>query len=135
MSPLGTFTFEGPVGPLEAIYKPGSGKPERAAMCDCDRSNTPTLLQAIFLQNDPVVKLRLERSGWLEDVARQHKAGAGPDTATLIRLAYLRTVSRPPTTEETARARQYVEAAESLEGGLRDLLWALINTKEFVLNH
>lgn len=32
MSPVGTFTFEGPVGPLEAIYKPGSGAPERAAV-------------------------------------------------------------------------------------------------------
>jgi len=32
MSPLGTFTFEGPAGTLEALYKPGSARPVRAAV-------------------------------------------------------------------------------------------------------
>ena len=32
MSQLGTFTFEGPAGPVEALYKPGSAAPARAAV-------------------------------------------------------------------------------------------------------
>jgi hypothetical protein len=53
----------------------------------------------------------------------------------VIREAFLRTVSRPPTEKEIARARAYLQDSASLDAGLRDLLWALINTKEFLVNH
>jgi hypothetical protein len=53
----------------------------------------------------------------------------------LIRTAWLRTVSRPPTEAETVRAIEHLASAENTNTGLRDLLWALINTKEFVLIH
>jgi len=53
----------------------------------------------------------------------------------LIRQAYLRTLSRPPEGDELARAEQHFEQAASGMDGLRDLLWALINTKEFIVNH
>jgi hypothetical protein len=54
---------------------------------------------------------------------------------TIIRSAYLRTVGRPPTDAETARALRYYEETSDLKIGTRDLLWALLNTKEFVVNH
>jgi len=44
-------------------------------------------------------------------------------------------VGRPPATAEISRAQQHLATAESVIEGIRDLLWALINTKEFVLNH
>ena len=36
------------------------GKPDRTANCDCERSNEPTLLQAIFTRNDPAMNLLLD---------------------------------------------------------------------------
>jgi hypothetical protein len=53
----------------------------------------------------------------------------------LIREAYLRSVSRPPTDKETVLAEHYLNESENIALGLRDLLWALINTDEFILNH
>ncbi|HEY5314585.1 MAG TPA: DUF1549 domain-containing protein [Pirellulales bacterium] len=53
----------------------------------------------------------------------------------LVQQAYLRTLSRPPGSEELANALQYLADNGHRAGGLRDLLWALINTKEFVINH
>lgn len=53
----------------------------------------------------------------------------------LIREAYLRTVSRTPTADEMAKAQEYLADASSLSTGLRDLMWALLNTKEFIVNH
>jgi hypothetical protein len=123
------------------------GKPARAIACDCERSSTPSLLQTIFLQNDPLLQQRLDESGWLKEVTVQpplsppSQGGAGGgrqtafDGAVMVRQAYLRTVSRPPTADEQARARRYLAEAESPEAGLRDLLWALLNSKEFILNH
>ena len=110
------------------------GKPERAVNCDCERVNQPTLLQSVFLQNDPLLDQRLAESGWLEEITDLESSGAVPDNQVLVRQAWLRTVSRPPTTEETSRALEHLSSAASLTEGLRDLLWALINTKEFILN-
>ena len=52
-----------------------------------------------------------------------------------IRNAYLRTVSRPPTAEELQRSKQYITESEQTSTGMRDLVWALLNTKEFIVNH
>lgn len=109
------------------------GKPDRAVNCDCERVNQPTLLQAIFLQNDPLVDQRLQDSGWLTEIDGQIAAGTAPTFETLVREAWLRTLSRIPEPDESARGVKCLADAESVTQGLRDLLWALINTKEFVL--
>ena len=109
------------------------GKPDRAVNCDCERVNQPTLLQAIFLQNDPLVDQRLEDSGWLAQIDGQIAAGTAPTGESLVKEAWLRTLSRVPQPDELARGVKCLAEAESATQGLRDLLWALINTKEFVL--
>ena len=37
--------------------------------------------------------------------------------------------------KEMARATSHVEQADDDMNGVRDVLWALINTKEFIVNH
>lgn len=110
------------------------GKPDRAANCDCERVSQPTLLQSIFLNNDPLVEQRLNGSGWIQEIADLEEKDAKIDKAGLVRTAWLRTVNRPPTQAEQQRATAHLEQAETLSEGVRDLLWALINTKEFILN-
>lgn len=53
----------------------------------------------------------------------------------VITNAYLRTVCRPPTAEELEKCEKYVLASDNVQRALEDVLWALINTKEFVTNH
>jgi hypothetical protein len=57
------------------------------------------------------------------------------DPDQIIQQAYLRTLSRYPTSEELERSRQYVASNEETINGVRGLLWALVNTKEFIVNH
>jgi Protein of unknown function (DUF1549)/Protein of unknown function (DUF1553) len=52
-----------------------------------------------------------------------------------IEEVFLRTVSRPPTNDELAKARADVDAASDKVNGVRDLLWAMLNTREFMVNH
>jgi Protein of unknown function (DUF1553) len=107
------------------------GKPPRAIDCDCERSNEPALLQTVYLRNDPEVLKLLDRpEGWLKQVARSKTR----DADGLIRQAYLRALSRLPDDRELGVARKYLADAKDPAAGLRDLLWALINTKEFVVN-
>ena len=107
------------------------GKPDRAINCDCERVNQPTLLQSIFLQNDPLIRMRLDNSGWISEVSESGQT----DFSKLINDAWLRSVNRLPRPEEVARAKRHLSATPSTEEGLTDLLWALMNTKEFILNH
>lgn len=53
----------------------------------------------------------------------------------LINQAYLRTLSRFPEESEMEQAREYVNEADDKVAGLKDVLWALLNTKEFIVNH
>lgn len=57
------------------------------------------------------------------------------DVSQLVRDAYLRTLTRMPDERELERSVAYVENAESPGNAVRGLLWALVNTKEFIVNH
>jgi len=111
------------------------GKPERAVNCDCERSNQPSLLQAVFMQNDPLIEQRLEESGWLQQLAADEASSQLPPAAQLIEEAWLRTLSRFPTTAERDRAAEHLKNTATVSEGLRDLMWALLNTKEYILIH
>lgn len=53
----------------------------------------------------------------------------------VIDEAYLRSVSRFPTADEMQTAQTYIaESADPLDG-IRGVLWALMNTREFIVNH
>ncbi len=65
----------------------------------------------------------------------QQAAAANLEPEALIKAAYLRSLSRLPTDDEMATSKKYMTQSEDVVSAARDLLWALINTKEFVLNH
>ena len=135
------------------------GKPLRTTNCDCEREMQPTLLQSLYVRNDQEVLEWIERAdGWLTEVSRQTGQSLSSDlkppeaalaTVTapqpvpvdattvenLIQSAFLRTLSRPPQPEEMTRARRHLAESENAVEGLRDLLWALLNTEEFLTNH
>jgi len=58
-----------------------------------------------------------------------------PKLDELITEVFLRTVSRYPTPKERATAKADIEAAKDPVDGLREVLWAMLNTKEFMVNH
>jgi hypothetical protein len=57
------------------------------------------------------------------------------EPSQVVREAYLRTLSRVPNEREAEIAGKYFTEAADPSKGLRDLLWALLNTKEFITNH
>ena len=110
------------------------GKPERAVACDCERVNQPSLLQAVFLQNDPLIHLALEESGWLLEI-RKLESTNEQQQSDWIEEAWLRAYGRLPVAQERQRALTHLKNAKNPGEGLEDLLWSLLNTKEFLLNH
>ncbi len=111
------------------------GKPDRSINCDCERVNEPTLLQAIFTQNDPLVRLRIADSGWIIEIEDAEADGKKLDSQSLVDQVWFRTVARPPNDNERTRAMKHLASSNTIAEGIADLLWAMMNTKEFLLNH
>lgn len=77
--------------------------------------------------------LEKQSSGTAEKVEQETKDA--DKLPMVIRQTYLRTLSREPKTDELEKALTYVKSNENQLDGVRDLLWALLNTKEFIVNH
>lgn len=58
-----------------------------------------------------------------------------PTADEIVNEVYLRTLSRLPTASELDRSKQHLAESTTLSLGARELMWALLNTKEFIVNH
>ncbi len=62
--------------------------------------------------------------------------GLSDENATkVVEEVYLRTLSRKPTAFELEKSKNAIAVAENPFNGISDVLWVLINSKEFILNH
>ncbi len=61
------------------------------------------------------------------------KTGAQPEK--VVDRLYLMTVSRKPTEAEVKRLTDYIAKASDVKTAHSDILWALLNSSEFTLNH
>jgi hypothetical protein len=204
------------------------GRSTRESNCDCDRSDSPSLLQSVYLRNDVDIHRRLaDRSGWVTESC--NKLGIAPEASRVDKVkaelnerigrqkqfmearitefnqlppkrqeqmrpklkaqyeklskqleaegevllpfaellknpkqlsmevapaetthtsaskteplsavvedAYLRTLSRFPSPEEMHTSLAFFEESQSKSEAVKSLLWALLNTKEFIISH
>jgi hypothetical protein len=81
--------------------------------------------------------LRLMNSEWLAKtsafVSRTVQADQPP--ARHIERLFLATLSRRPTAAESRRLEKYLQTSNNPAKGYGDILWALLNSSEFTLNH
>jgi hypothetical protein len=113
------------------------GKPERGSACACERSGDVTLAQVLHILNSREV---VEKVGAAEGRPALLAADERPDGEKVCDL-FLAAFARPPSAEEEARALAHLEAAADKERSpasrrraWEDLVWALLNTKEFLFN-
>jgi hypothetical protein len=82
-----------------------------------------------------IQQLTSQRDTIQQRIDESQESSSKVDVTDLITEAYLRTVGRFPTAVEVERCRIYIEESSSLMQGLTGVMWALINTKEFIVNH
>jgi hypothetical protein len=105
------------------------GRPARTSTCDCERPREPAVTQALFLMTDPAL-LRKMTEGRLKKLMDESRAND-----EIIGDLFLATLCRWPDEKEKEAAQQQIKTAAGRREAFLDLLWALINTREFVLNH
>ncbi|MBN9518670.1 DUF1549 domain-containing protein, partial [bacterium] len=105
------------------------GKPERLLTCECERSDDPGLLQAFQMISGDVVNRLISDP----DNRIGVRLAAGTPDATLLEEFYLSALCRRPTEAEGRRILAYLSAAPDRRAAWEDVLWALVNSKEFLL--
>jgi hypothetical protein len=83
--------------------------------------------QALRLMNSP------QMNSSSQAVAQAMQGTKNP--TEIIENLFLRTLSRRPTAQEIERFSKHVTSAADARVGYGDVLWALLNTSEFTLNH
>jgi hypothetical protein len=107
------------------------GRGIRKQTCgNCERTDKPSLNQALYLMTDGEVVDRMSVAA-----GRLKELKINQDDAAVIEELYLATLSRPPTATEKNEALQYRAECESRETWLEDVLWSLVNVREFVFKH
>ena len=122
-----------PRNPYVAFMLEQFGRPKRnaAVQCDCERDANPSVLQVMSLANHPRLLQKIaDPAGRAAKVA---KVAPGDDAR--VEELYLAVLGRRPDEAERAACRKYLAAAASVDKGLQGIMWSLLNTREFVLQH
>jgi hypothetical protein len=119
------------------------GRPENESVCECERGQSSSLSQSLHLMNAGDIRGKLASgSGRAEQLAKSELA-----VEQKIEELYLVAFSRKPTPAELQTAVEYVispqtdaagapiEPARAVREAFQDLVWALMNTREFMFNH
>jgi hypothetical protein len=128
--PLGTRAIQLPDSEVKSYLMDTFGRPARQVLCECERTTTPNIAQAMHLLNgDTLNKKILEKTGRVEKLV-----AAKTPLPQAVEELYLVTWSRLPSADEKAKAVGWVNSAPSIKDGLQDLLWVLSNSREFQFN-
>ena len=109
------------------------GQPKGDTACECERSMDANLAQSLHLLNGREIQDKIARDG--ARTARLATDAARPDDERIKEL-YRWVFAREPNAEELEVALAYLKKhADNVRRGYEDVVWALINTKEFQFNH
>ncbi|MCA9223811.1 MAG: DUF1553 domain-containing protein, partial [Planctomycetales bacterium] len=130
--PSGTRAVELPDNGFTSYFLTVFGRPEASSACECERSGEANLAQSLHLLNSAEIQGKLTSgSGRAAKMAGDKER----DHQTKLRELYLLAFSREPSPEEAAIALAHIEKNEDPKRAYEDIVWALINTKEFLFNH
>lgn len=118
------------------------GRPSRDTGYVSERNNTPSASQKLHLLNSTHIQKKLYRNrSLLGAVTKNVKGKKKPKTSwkeprEAVENMYLTILSRYPTEKETDTAMAYVrQSAFGRYQASVDVVWALLNTKEFIFKH
>jgi Protein of unknown function (DUF1553) len=129
--PLGTRAMQLPDGEVNHPFLKTFGQPGRELACECERESDSNLAQALQLINGPTINEKLRKP---DNRIGKLLAKKLPD-AGVLRELYLVLLTRPPMDTEVAATLEYVGKAKDQRKAWEDVLWALLNAKEFLFRH
>ncbi|MFM8260796.1 MAG: DUF1553 domain-containing protein [Pirellula sp.] len=115
------------------------GKPNRLLVCECERSNQISLGQSLAMTNGVEIRDKIASgsnrlSGYLEQLqAYQAGDNSAMSPEKIIEELFLRALCRKPSARELQSTLEVLGSAQDPRIALEDILWALLNSKEFMM--
>jgi hypothetical protein len=109
------------------------GRNQREITCECERSNQPSLVQALHLSNGDAINDKLSaKDGRLSKMLAEN-----PPPEKLMRDAWMLALSRAPSASEQAELAPMLANAKPDEKRqvAEDLFWSLLTSREFLFQH
>jgi hypothetical protein len=129
--PRGTRAIQLPDPAVDSFFLDTFGRPPRAIACECERRSEPNIAQALDLMNGDLLNGKVAaKEGRVAHLLASDKPLAG-----IFRDLYMVTLARLPRPVEIATAQRLIFKAPQLKEGVEDLLWTLMNSREFMFNH
>jgi hypothetical protein len=110
------------------------GRPNSSSDCPCERNTKPAIGQSLHLMNSEELHRKLTNTG---ENSRVQRLATGKDSPReIVTELYLACYGRPPAEEEiTVATAAFIKDAAARRRATEDVLWALVNSAEFVFNH
>jgi|694.fasta_scaffold13107_6 hypothetical protein len=130
--PTGTRAVQLPDTGFSSYFLDVFGRPAGTTACECERTGEASLAQSLHLLNSKEIQSKLT-----QDAGRSASMQASSQPlAELVDELYMAALSRPATTAEQKTVADYLAAREnSRRQAFEDVIWAVINSKEFLFNH
>ncbi len=117
---------------LPSDFLDAFGRPDSSAAPPCERETGGSVVQALHLMNSGSLQKKLAgKNPWMDELL-------GMPTPETVETLYLRLFSRYPSPAEQETALNHLlqeETGQTNRAALEDLIWSLLNSAEFVLNH
>jgi hypothetical protein len=97
----------------------------------CEREENLTLVQSMDFISGSAINDSISRPGG----TLTQLTAAGLSDQKIVEELFLRSLSRFPSPGESRVTLDAVKSSPSRQQGLQDVLWALLNSKEFIFNH
>ncbi|MEX2140707.1 MAG: DUF1549 domain-containing protein [Pirellulales bacterium] len=130
--PEGTRAVQLPDTSVNSYFLQVFGRPDGASACECERSGEANLAQSLHLLNSSDVQNKLTNGSGR---AAQLSADKNLSHPQKIEQVYLQAFGRRPDSVELGAAQAYIEKVKNDKQAYEDILWAIVNTKEFLFNH
>jgi hypothetical protein len=118
---------------MESQFMDAFGRPNASSECPCERDAKPSVVQALHLMNSKKLQDRLvDEKG---RAVRLAKSTLTPEQ--IVEELYLAAFSRLPAADELGIAAKAISEADKAakQQAIEDVMWALLNSAEFVFNH
>ncbi len=126
--PIGTRSTSLPDANTTNPFLTTFGKPKRSTVCECERTPDENLAQALHMLNGDIVASKIADSqGRIAKLLESQTP-----VESIVSQLYLATLCRRPTDTELETARQSIAASPTPAEAYQDLLWALLNSKQFL---
>lgn len=129
--PAGTRAIQLPDGEVNHPFLKTFGQPARELACECERESDGNLAQALQLINGPTVNEKVRNANNRLGTLIAAKMG---DEQILTELFYA-ALARAPFDDEKTIALGHVAKGTDKRKAWEDVLWAVLNTREFLFRH